>query len=302
MDLAFFHLREEPFRLTPDPRFLHFAEPHRTAFTTLVKGVTARKGIIVLTGPVGTGKTTLLHFLLKVLAEKKASGGPVASAFLWNPTLTPPEFLEAVLDELGIDCPSASKPRRLSALHQKLLETQRRNGTAVLLVDEAHLLSWELLEEVRLLSNIDTYAAKLLQIVLAGQPELSALLKQPRARALQQRVGAQCELRPLSLAETRAYVAQRLHVAGSDGASPFLPRALEAIHQYAEGIPRMINQLCDGCLEMGFDAKNNQIGVNIVEDAAAALGFHGSSAAAPVGERAIHPGGTGAGQAMPQVS
>jgi general secretion pathway protein A len=300
--LAFYHLREDPFRLTPDPRFLHLAEPHRVAFTTLVKSVTMRKGITVLTGPVGTGKTTLLHFMLRVLTERSTDANRLSAAFLWNPTLTREEFLEVVLDELEIDCSSTSKPRRLSALHQRLLETQRKGGTALLLVDEAHLLTGELLEEIRLLSNLDTYGAKLLQIVLAGQPELSELLAQPQARALQQRIMGRCELRALSLAETRAYVAQRLHVAGLQGASPFLPRALEAIHGLSGGVPRVTNQLCDCSLEIGFEAKRILVGPDTVEEAAATLGLLESPAARSSSPSAVSGAGTGTAQGFPQVS
>src|SRR5271165_3074289 len=208
MYTAFYNLKEQPFRLTPDPRFLHLAEPHRIALKVLLEGVLMRKGFLVMAGPVGTGKTTMLHAALHKLSERSVGTNRLATAFLVNPTLTREEFLEAVLDEFEIVCDSPSKPRRLAALHQMLLETQQRGSTAVLFVDEAHLLTPDLLEEIRLLSNADTYQEKLLQIVLCGQPELSALLDREELRALRQRIASSCVLRPLNLHEVRSYIAE----------------------------------------------------------------------------------------------
>jgi type II secretory pathway predicted ATPase ExeA len=264
---AFYQLKEEPFRLTPDPRFLHLADPHRTALKVLLQGVLQRKGFTVVAGPVGTGKTTLLHTALQILTEKSEGRGRLVSAFLVNPTLTPAELLEAVLDEYEISCASTSKPRRLAALHQMLFQTQQQGGTAVLLIDEAHLMSVELLEEIRLLGNTDTYQEKLLQIVLCGQPELFAVLQRPELQALQQRIAGTCLLRPLSLPETRAYVAERLHAAGLRGSSPFTGTAVEGIHKLSNGVPRLINLLADACLMAGFDLKRKQIDQVIVDQA-----------------------------------
>ena len=268
MYTAFYQLKEEPFRLTPDPRFLHLADPHRTALKVLLQGVLQRKGFTVVAGPVGTGKTTLLHTALQILTEKSEGRGRLVSAFLVNPTLSPSELLEAVLDEYEINCTATSKPRRLAALHQMLFQTQQQGGTAVLLIDEAHLMTVELLEEIRLLGNTDTYQEKLLQIVLCGQPELFAVLQRPELQALQQRIASTCLLRPLSLPETRAYVAERLHAAGLRGSSPFTGTAVESIHKLSNGVPRLINLLCDACLTAGFDLKRKQIDVLIVDQAA----------------------------------
>lgn len=268
MYTAFYQLKEEPFRLTPDPRFLHLADPHRTALKVLLQGVLQRKGFTVVAGPVGTGKTTLLHTALQILTEKSEGRGRLVSAFLVNPTLSPSELLEAVLDEYEINCTATSKPRRLAALHQMLFQTQQQGGTAVLLIDEAHLMTVELLEEIRLLGNTDTYQEKLLQIVLCGQPELFAVLQRPELQALQQRIASTCLLRPLSLPETRAYVAERLHAAGLRGSSPFTGTAVECIHKLSNGVPRLINLLCDACLTAGFDLKRKQIDVLIVDQAA----------------------------------
>ncbi len=267
MYTAFYQLKEEPFRLTPDPRFLHLADPHRTALKMLLQGVLQRKGFTVVAGPVGTGKTTLLHTALQILTEKSEGRGRLVSAFLVNPTLAPAELLEAVLDEYEITCTATSKPRRLAALHQMLFQTQQEGGTAILLIDEAHLMSVELLEEIRLLGNTDTYQEKLLQIVLCGQPELFAVLQRPELQALQQRIASTCLLRPLSLPEVRAYMAERLHAAGLRGSSPFTGTAVEVIHRLTNGVPRLINLLSDACLLVGFELKRKQIDQFLVEQA-----------------------------------
>jgi general secretion pathway protein A len=271
MYLSYYKLNEEPFRLTPDPRFIHLAPPHRAVLSALLEGVVQHKGIIAFTGPVGTGKTTLLHATLHLLANPQVSKATIASAFILNPTLSREELLEAVLDEFEINCPSTSKPRRLAALHQKLLEMQRKGGTTVLVVDEAHLLTMELMEEIRLLSNTDSYQEKLLQVILCGQPELQALLNRPELRAFKQRVASRCQLRPLTLPDTRAYVAERLHAAGLRGPSPFSSAALEKIQSYTDGVPRLINLLCDACLTLGEANQRNQIGPDFVEEAATTL-------------------------------
>lgn len=278
MYTTFYDLREEAFRLTPDPRFLHLAEPHRAVLMTLLEGIILRKGFVVVTGPIGTGKTTLLHTALQILSTQSQATMSFASAFLVNPTLSRDEFLEALLEEFEVPCSFTTKPRRIAALHQMLLEMQRRGGTAVLLIDEAHLLSAELLEEIRLLSNADSYREKLIQIVLCGQPELWTSLRRPEMRALQQRIAGRGQLRALSIAETRTYITERLHAAGLRGASPFPHATLEAIHQYSQGIPRLINLLCDRCLSIGFAHQARQIGLDIVEEAAHTLDLLDSTA------------------------
>jgi len=164
---SFYGLKDGPFRLTPDSRFFHLSEPHQNALRVLLEGIFYRKGLVMITGPIGTGKTTLVHTALQIFTDKKM---PVQSALLFNPTLTREEFLEMMLDEFEVKCTATSKPKRLAALHEMLLDIQRRGGTSVLFIDEAHLLSPELLEEIRLLGNADTHQEKLLQIVLSGQP------------------------------------------------------------------------------------------------------------------------------------
>jgi general secretion pathway protein A len=275
MYTAYYNLREEPFRLTSDPRFFHLAEPHAAALATLVEAVMRRKGFVLMTGPIGTGKTTVVHTALQILTERAATNHPISSAFILNPTLSREEFLEMLLSEFEITCTSTSKPARLAALQRMLLETQRKGGTSLLLVDEAHLLTPELLEEIRLLSNADTYQEKLLQIVLCGQPELLGILRKPEMRALRQRVASSCVLRPLSLPEVRAYIAERLHSAGFRGAtSPFSTTVIEEIVRLTEGTPRLVNLLCDACLTIGCKTHRQVIDLGIVAEAATELGLN----------------------------
>jgi general secretion pathway protein A len=273
MNFSFFGLREAPFSLTPDPRFLHLAEPHRAALANLLQGVVCRKGFMVVTGPVGTGKTTLMHACLRILTEKFFAEKPILSAFLVNPTLTREEFLESLLVDFEVDCPSTSKPRRLVALLQAFLEAQRRGGTSVLVIDEAHLLSLELLEEIRLLSNMDTYREKLLQVILCGQSELSTMLAKPELRALQQRIASRGQLRALSLPETRAYLAERLHAAGLQGSSPFLGPSVTEIYNYTGGVPRLVNLICEASLWIGWNTQTRQLEPYIIQEAAASVGL-----------------------------
>lgn len=270
MYLSFFGLKEPPFLLTPDPRYLHLAEPHRAALAVLLEGIFYRKGLVMITGPIGTGKTTLIHTALQLISDKKVW---VKSALLFNPTLTRDEFLEMMLEEFDVKCTSTSKPKRLMALHRMLLDAQQHDGTSVLFIDEAHLLSAELLEEIRLLGNADTHQEKLLQIILCGQPELLAIMNRREMSALQQRIAARAHLRPLSLPETRAYIAERLHAAGLRKASPFSGQAVEAIHRYSGGVPRVINLLCDNCLTLGFHAQRIAIQPDMAEEAALTLGY-----------------------------
>jgi general secretion pathway protein A len=299
MYTTFYNLREEPFRLTSDPRFFHLAEPHAAALATLVEAVMRRKGFVLMTGPIGTGKTTVVHTALQILTERAAANHPISSAFILNPTLSREEFLEMLLSEFEIPCTSTSKPARLAALQRMLLETQRKGGTSLLLVDEAHLLTPELLEEIRLLSNADTYQEKLLQIVLCGQPELLGLLRKPELRALRQRVASTCVLRPLSFPEVRAYIAERLHSAGFRGtASPFPMQALEAIVRLTEGVLRLVNLLCDACLTLGCKVHRPIIDLAIVEEAATELGLNETHVETEMAVRGVAAGNGSAGKEL----
>jgi general secretion pathway protein A len=271
MYLSFYHVKDEPFRLTPDPRYLHLSEPHQFALTVVLEGIFYRKGLVMITGAIGTGKTTIVHTALQLFSDRKM---PVKSALLFNPMLTRDEFLEMMLDEFEVSCSSTSKPRRLAALHQMLLETQRAGGTAVLFIDEAHLLSPELLEEIRLLGNADTHHEKLLQIVLSGQPELLTVMNRTSLSALKQRIAARAHLRPLTAIETSVYIGERLHAAGLEGSSPFTAQALEAIHRHSGGVPRLINLVCEGCLSLGFKTGRATIQPSMVDDVATSLGLY----------------------------
>jgi general secretion pathway protein A len=270
MYLSFFQLKDEPFRLTPDPRYLQLTEPHQRALTVLLEGILYRKGLVMVTGPIGTGKTTLVHTALQVFVDKKM---PIKSALLFNPTLTREEFLEMMLEEFEVTCTSTSKPRRLGALHEMLLQTQRSGGTAVLFIDEAHLLSSDLLEEIRLLGNADMHHEKLLQIVLSGQPELTEIMSRPELSALQQRIAGRAELRPLSLSETKAYIAERLHLGGLQGSSPFPDGLPETIFSVTRGVPRLVNLVCGGCLALGYRTQRTVIQQEMVEEVAESLGL-----------------------------
>lgn len=273
MYLNFFNLREPPFRLTPDPKFLHLAEPHRDVLYELIRGVVFRKGFVMATGPVGTGKTTLVHTTLKILNQRLYPGGRLLSAFLVNPTLKRDEFLEYLVQEFEIKCSGTTKPARLAALNQAFLQHFKNGGTSVVFVDEAHLLSSEVLEELRLLNNIDTYREKLLQIVLVGQPELLTVLQRPELAALQQRIASRCKLRSLSFAEARTYIAQRLHCAGLKGETPFTTPALETVYRWSNGVPRVINLICDKAMTIACERQIKQVIPQIIEEAGEFLGL-----------------------------
>jgi general secretion pathway protein A len=238
------------------------------ALGVLLEGILTHKGVLVLCGPIGTGKTTLMHSAMNLLEENDAVRGKLKTAFLVNPTLSREEFLEAVLDEFDVSCSTTSKPCRLAALHQMLLATQQHSGTAVLVVDEAHLLTPELLEEIRLLSNADAYQEKLLQVVLSGQPELQVHLNHPNMRALQQRIAGSCLLRAFDLSETRAYILERLHAAGLQGDSPFTGNAVEQVFTYTGGVPRLINMLCDSALSVGVSQQKRTLDPSVIQEAA----------------------------------
>jgi general secretion pathway protein A len=269
--LKFYNLREEPFSLTPDPRFLHLAQPYRVALEMVVQSIVRRKGFVVVNGPIGTGKTTLLHTAMQILSRMNNGHAKLASAFVLNPVLTREESLETLITEFEVRCTSTSKPARLTALYNMFLERHKQGGTSILIVDEAHLLTMELLEEIRLLSNADTYREKLLQVILCGQPELTPFLQRPELRALQQRITQYCALRPLSLLETNSYVGERLHAAGLSGASPFSEKSIELLHLYSHGVPRLINQICDSALVIGFNNQQKEIKPDVIEESATQL-------------------------------
>lgn len=267
MYLTFYRLKEEPFRLTPDPRFLQLPEPHREALTRLAHGVIGRKGLMLLSGPIGTGKTTILNGLLSVMARRYPAK-QLPTALIVNPRLTSEELLETLLFEFEVPCGATSRPSRLAALQGLLFGAFRSGGTCLLIVDEAHLLSTDVLEEIRLIMNTDTYREKLLQVVLCGQPELTELVNDPAVRALRQRIAERTALRALSQSEMRMYICERLRIAGLEQSIPFTSSSFERIYEFTAGVPRLINIVCDSCLAIGCDTKRAEIGDDIVEEAA----------------------------------
>src|ERR1700752_474903 len=243
----FFGLRANPFNVNPDPRYLFLTRHTEEALGCLTYGIQSRKGFVLLTGEVGTGKTTLINKLLEWLRLQQ-----VATAFVFNSRLNVPQFLDYMMADFGIPCDSRAKSQVLLKLYNWLLDRYRAGETAVLIVDEAQNLSEEVLEEIRMLTNLETFTEKLLQIVLVGQPELEQKLKQPQLRQLRQRLTLRAKTHPLSLEETKAYIQQRLRIAGSNGQQIFDGDALNFIHRYANGIPRVINLLCEHCLVSAF--------------------------------------------------
>ncbi|HEY1939450.1 MAG TPA: AAA family ATPase [Candidatus Angelobacter sp.] len=270
---SFYGLKQDPFRLTPDPRFLHLAEPHRNTLRAMVEGIAGRKGLQIAIGPIGTGKTTLLYCLQHILSHEATRERPLRSAFIVNPTLTADELIESLFDELEIHASAPTKPARLRALHELLLGSHKSNGAVVIIIDEAHLMPPELIEEVRLLMNLDNYPVNVLQVILCGQPELQPLLAKPELAALRQRISVVTKLRALTMGETRAYIAERLYVAGLRGENPFTTAALEEIHRIANGVPRLINSLCDHTMGISFQRQIKKIGADLVIEAAEERGL-----------------------------
>jgi general secretion pathway protein A len=260
-------LVRSPFEMTPDPAFLVLSDAHREGLATLVYGVQARKGFVLLTGEVGTGKTTLLHSLLARLDRD------TLSAFIFNPRLEPLDFFRMMFDELGIERECRTKAEYLLGLNQFLIERLAKNQTTLLIIDEAQNLSQEMLEEVRLLSNLETPSSKLLQIMLVGQPELWDMLSRPELRQLRQRIVLRHQLRPFGEAETVSYVQERLRLAGYTGRGLFTKSALHELHAVTGGTPRLINIVCDGALLLGFGRDRATLGRDEIREVARDLGL-----------------------------
>jgi general secretion pathway protein A len=256
----FFGLRANPFNVNPDPRYLFLTRHTEEALACLTYGIQSRKGFVLLTGEVGTGKTTLINKLLEWLRLQQ-----VATAFVFNSRLNVPQFLDYMMTDFGIPCETESKSQILQKLYSWLLDRYRAGETAVLIVDEAQNLSEEVLEEIRMLTNLETFTEKLLQIVLVGQPELEVKLKQPQLRQLRQRLTLRAKTHPLSLEETKAYIQQRLRIAGSSGEPIFEPDALTAIHRDAQGIPRVVNLICEHCLVSAFVDQKKTVSREVVD-------------------------------------
>ncbi len=262
MYTAFYGLREKPFTLLPDPRYLFLADSHREALAHLLYGIDQAEGFICITGEVGTGKTTLCRTLLDRL------GGETEVAFLFNPSQSGIELLQDIHAEFGLESIGRSRSDLTGELNHFLLQKKHEQRRVLLILDEAQNLSASTLEQVRLLSNLETQSSKLIQILLLGQPELDRKLNSSELRQLRQRISVRWQLHPLTTKETRAYVRHRLHVAAGAERDLFTDAALREIHRRTGGVPRLINVLCDRVLLAGYVARTPQIGVGIVRQAA----------------------------------
>lgn len=257
----FFELRERPFDLTPSPRFLVLTESHREALRNLEYGIGSRKGITLLIGEAGAGKTTIIRSAIEKLSMR------VHSVHINNPTLSRPEFVEMLAAKFSLsDRASQSKTVMLGELETLLRYRRDRGETTVLIVDEAQSLPLDLLEEIRLLANIETDHEKLLSVIIAGQPELAARLNNTELRQLKQRVALRCELRPLTRMETETYIAGRIRAAGGVASHVFTREAVALIHDAAHGLPRTINVIADNALLGGFAAGVRPVGTEIVHE------------------------------------
>lgn len=246
MYLTYYGLKIKPFNVTSDPNFLFMSRKHKEAFSHLLYGIKERKGFLEITGEIGTGKTTLCRALLDQLDEK------VRTAFILNPNLSELQLLQAIIEDFGLLVEKKTKLGLLQQLNSFLIEQLEKDFNVVLILDEAQNLKIELLEHIRLLSNLETNKDKLFQIILVGQPELKTKLQSPQLKQLRQRIGIRYHIMPLDRDEIDKYITHRLTVAGSDGSIEFTPEAMDEIYKYSNGVPRLINILCDKCLLLGY--------------------------------------------------
>jgi len=256
--LEYYGLTEPPFDITPNPRFLFYSAKHREAFNHLLYGIRERKGFVQMTGEVGAGKTTLCRAMLEKLE------GKYATALILNPVMSAAELLKAVALEYGLPVSGLDRLEILGVINQFLLRQAEDGKETVLIIDEAQDLTDELLEQVRLLSNLETDNRKLLQIVLLGQPELRARLNAYRLRQLRQRITVRYHLSPLTRYEVVQYVQHRIHVSGGNGTPSFTRPALWRIYHYSQGVPRLVNAVCDKALLAGFVSQRERIDFQMV--------------------------------------
>jgi len=259
--LDYYGLSEPPFDITPNPRFLFYSSKHREAYNHLLYGIRERKGFVQLTGEVGAGKTTLCRALLEALDER------YATALILNPVMSAEELVKAIAIEFGLPVHGLDRLDTLSVINQFLLHQVEVGKETVLIIDEAQDLTEDLLEQVRLLSNLETDDRKLLQIVLMGQPELRDRLNSPRLKQLRQRITVRYHLPPLTRQEVNQYVHHRIHVSGGNGSPYFTKPALWKVFKYTHGIPRLVNALCDKALLGGFVAQSERINYGLVNRA-----------------------------------
>jgi general secretion pathway protein A len=292
-----FGLREKPFAVTPDPRFLYLSKHHLEALEHLRYGIQERVGFVVVTGEVGTGQTTILRSLLESL------GNETNTAFVFNTRVTGLQLLKLILGDLGIEASDLEKDRMVNALNEFLLRQLAEGRNTVVVIDEAQNLGPDVLEELRLLSNLETGQEKLLQILLVGQPELNYVLNLPQLRQLRQRITVLYHLQPLSLEETGEYIRHRLAVAGATRDDIFTPESVQGIYYYARGFPRLVNMLCDRALLAAYADEKTQVDRVLVDEVQREMEFPFGSAdgrppdwqAAPAGVQA--GGDTAAGNA-----
>jgi general secretion pathway protein A len=263
---GFYRLTDHPFRLTPDPAYICLTAQHQEALSGLLYSVRERLGLTVLVGEAGTGKTTLLRTLTDLFEGKN-----YVIARCYNPTLSRVEFFDQLLTELGVECSSSLKSRQLKTLEEALIRFRTAGRSAILIVDEAQRLPMELREEIRLWLNLETPKEKLLQIIMAGQPELSEILGRPELRQLKQRISAIFRLQPLSVEDLAEYLQHRLNRAGLPEQKLFSEELIGLIYSYTQGIPRLVNSLCDAALQTGFALQSPRITASIVREAAADL-------------------------------
>jgi general secretion pathway protein A len=257
----FYGLREYPFNMTPDPQFLFLSRNHRIALDVLLYGIRERKGFIAITGEVGAGKTTLCRALLNSLdAHTK-------TALILNPTLSDSQILRAICDEFRLQPAKTTKKDLYDTINAFLLRELAANHNVALIIDEAQSLRARVMEQIRLLSNLETEKEKLLQIVLVGQPELGELLAQDNLRQLKQRIALRHHVAPLAADEVTEYIQHRLHVAGANGRIQWSPEALAMIYEYSRGVPRLVNILCDKALLAGYVAEVFVIEAPIIQRA-----------------------------------
>lgn len=259
MYTKYYGFNEKPFTLTPNPRFIYLSKHHKEAFAHLLYGINNHYGFIELIGEVGTGKTTVLRTLLSQLNDDN-----YRSALIFNPCLTGVELLRSINHEFGLNSGSEYANELLEELNRFLLRENARGITVVLVIDEAQNLSPAILEQLRLISNLETEDDKLIQIVLAGQPELSKILDLPELRQLNQRIAVRYRLRSMSMDESRTYIRHRMVVAGETGGVYFSRTALTLIHLYTRGLPRLINNLCDRALLIGYGDEQRRISAGII--------------------------------------
>jgi general secretion pathway protein A len=266
--LDYYGLKEPPFNITPNPRFLFFSAKHREAFNHLLYGIRERKGFVQLTGEVGAGKTTLCRALLEQL------GSRFSTALILNPVLDADQLIKAVAMELGLQVKGMDRLETVAEINRFLLRQVESGKDTVLIIDEAQGLTRELLEQIRLLSNLETDERKLLQIVLMGQPELRDRLNEHGLRQLRQRISIRYHLNPLRGGEIRQYIQHRLQVSGANGAPYFTGPAVWRIYRYSGGIPRLINTVCDKCLLAGYVQQRDKIDYRIAGTAIRELEGH----------------------------